>query len=215
MGRRKQKKYEKELRDRRAAEKKVNKQEERKAAEKERQAAEKERRANLTPEQRKSENTTDAKMAMGCLTVVLVLVVIIVVACQPGSGDDEDEDTGSSSFSDYSYDSSDDDYSYSDETVSSADAEHWLKNQLGISEFSEILASDPTLWGGYINGIEVDGSMMHVRLQVDHDEDQEMADRAARAIANLARMTSDSTVDGLSWVIIEDGAGRHMAQESI
>lgn len=214
MGRRKQKKYEKELRDRRAAEDKVNKQEERKAAEKERQAAEKERRASLTPEQRASENTTDAKMAMGCFVIVLILVVIVAVACQAMGGDDEDDDTGSSS-SDYSYDSSDDDYSYSDDTVSSADAEQWLKSQLGVSEFSEILASDPTLWGGYINGIEVDGSMMHVRLQVDHDADQEMADRAAHAIANLARMTSDSTVDGLSWVIIEDGTGRNMAQESV
>lgn len=202
MGRRKQKKYEKELRDRRAAEEKVNKQEERKAAEKE-------RRASLTEKER---TTEDNNNALWGFVLIAVIAIVVFVSCQ--SSDDSD-DSSSSPAAEETYTYEDDDYSYSDDTVSSADAEQWLKGQLGVSEFSEILASDPTLWGGYINGIEVDGSMMHVRLQVDHDADQVMADRAAHAIANLARMTSDSTVDGLSWVIIEDGSGRNMAQESV
>jgi hypothetical protein len=202
MGRCKQKKYEKELRDRRAAEEKVNKQEERKAAEKE-------RRASLTEKER---TTEDNNNALWGFVLIAVIAIVVFVSCQSS---DDSNDSSSSPAAEETYTYEDDDDSYSDDTVSSADAEQWLKGQLGVSEFSEILASDPTLWGGYINGIEVDGSMMHVRLQVDHDADQEMADRAAHAIANLARMTSDSTVDGLSWVIIEDGTGRNMAQESV
>ena len=202
MGRRKQKKYQKEIRDRRAAEEKVNKQEERKVAEKE-------RRASLSEKER---TTEDNNNALWGFVLIAVIAIVVFVSCQ--SGDDSDDST-SSPAAEETYTYEDDTYSSNDETVSSADAEQWLKSQLGVSEFSEILASDPTLWGGYINGIEVDGSMMHVRLQVDHDTDQEMADQAAHAIANLVRMTSDSTVDGLSWVIIEDGAGQNMAQESV
>lgn len=202
MSKRKQKKYEKEIRDRRAAEEKVKREDERRDAEKE-------RRASLTPEQRKSEDSTNAKAAFGCFTFIVIIALIFFVACRPDGDDDNHESSGSRS----SYSAPAD--GIAGGSASGVDAERWLKDNLGVSSFTEILTSDPTLWGGYVNGVELDGGQLHVRLQVDRDSDSEMAKRASDAIANLVRFSDDHRVSGVDWVIVEDGAGTYMSQTKV
>ena len=76
---------------------------------------------------------------------------------------------------------------------------------------------DSTLWAGYINGITANRNNMHVRLQVDRKdpEAKEMAKRASKAIASLAKTGGDPRVENVYWVIVEDGAGTVMSQEML
>lgn len=200
MSKRKQKKYEREIRDRRAAEEKVRKEDEHKAAEKE-------RKKNLTPAQRESE---DRMNTIGGFVLLVIIAIVVFVACKP-----DGEDSGSSSSpvatSTAASFAADDDVS----AVSSADAEQWLKEMLGVDSFTEILLRDATLWTGYVNGVDLDGGDLHVRLQVNRDSDMDLAEQAAPAIANLVRISKDPRVAGVDWVIVEDGAGTYMAQEQI
>lgn len=200
MSKRKQKKYEREIRDRRAAEEKVRKEDERKAAEKE-------RKKNLTPAQRESE---DRMNTIGGFVLLVIIAIVVFVACKPDGGDSD----SSSSPVVTSTPSS----SASDESVSAAtsgDAEQWLKEMLGVDSFTEILLRDATLWTGYVNGVDLDGGDLHVRLQVNRDSDMDLAEQAAPAIANLVRISKDPRVAGVDWVIVEDGAGVYMSQEQI
>lgn len=98
-----------------------------------------------------------------------------------------------------------------------ADYEAWLKSQLGVQEFSELLASDPTLWGGWINGIVADRDRMHVRLQVDRNDadSKDFAKRAAKSISMLVKSSDDERVSNVDWVVVDDGAGNYLAQESV
>lgn len=96
-----------------------------------------------------------------------------------------------------------------------ADYEAWLKGQYGVGSFTEVLMQDSTLWAGYINGIVAKNNNMHVRLQVDREDpsSKEMAKRASKAIASLAKASKDPRVENVNWVIVEDGAGVYLAQE--
>lgn len=98
-----------------------------------------------------------------------------------------------------------------------ADYEAWLKSQYGVDSFTEVLMQDSTLWAGYINGITANSNNMHVRLQVDRKdpEAKEMAKRASKAIASLAKASKDPRVGNVYWVIVEDGAGTVMSQEML
>lgn len=98
-----------------------------------------------------------------------------------------------------------------------ADYEAWLKSQLGVKEFSELMASDPTLWGGWINGIHADRDRMHVRLQVDRNDadSKDFAKRAAKSISMLVKSSDDERVSNVDWVVVDDGAGNYLAQESV
>ena len=95
--------------------------------------------------------------------------------------------------------------------------EAWLKEQFGVDSFTEVLMQDSTLWAGYINGIEADGDRMHVRLQVDRTtpDGQALGERAAKAIASLIRLGDDPRVNDVDWVVVEDGAGTYISQESV
>lgn len=87
-----------------------------------------------------------------------------------------------------------------------------LRSALGVSEYSELLASDPSLWGGYVNGVRTDGGNAYVTLQITADEPgrDELGERAARAMSTLLPA---SAVDGVDWIIVEDAAGGMIAQE--
>ena len=43
----------------------------------------------------------------------------------------------------------------------------------------------------------------------------DVGERAAGAIANLVRMSDDPRVENVDWVVIDDGAGTYIAQESV
>lgn len=91
---RKQRKYEKEIRARKAAEAKVEAEErvkaERKGAARQRQADEAKRRAALTPEQRDSEDSRNMWLGLGFLAVV---AVVIFTSCDFGGSDNKPAST--------------------------------------------------------------------------------------------------------------------------
>ena len=209
---RRQRKIEKEIRARKAAEEKIAKEEAQKAKRKQQREAEKKRRASLTPEQRKKE---DKNTALGC--GALLLLILLIGGCGTFFSSDNKSPSAEQSSTVYSESTtSDAPEQPAQNAAASGDAEAWLKETFGVSSWSEVLAQDPTMWAGYINGSEVVGGMWHIRLQVDRNADTELAERAAKAIASLARAAKDDPrVSGIDWVIIEDGAGVFMAQESI
>lgn len=88
----------------------------------------------------------------------------------------------------------------------SADFETSIKTALGVSEFSELLAADPSLWGGYISGVSVDGSNAFVTLQVSASDPsrKDLGERAAQALSTLLPSTA---VEGISWIVVEDASG--------
>ncbi|WP_035121250.1 hypothetical protein [Corynebacterium freneyi] len=91
---RKQRKYEKEIRARKAAEAKVEAEEkakaERKEAARQRAKAEEQRRAALTPEERAAE---DKRNGIIGLIFVAIVAVVILVSCDFGGGDDASDPT--------------------------------------------------------------------------------------------------------------------------
>lgn len=91
---RKQRKYEKEIRARKAAEAKVEAEEkakaERKEAAQQRAKAEEQRRAALTPEERAAE---DKRNGIIGLIFVAIVAVVILVSCDFGGGDDASDPT--------------------------------------------------------------------------------------------------------------------------
>lgn len=210
---RKQRKIEKEIRARKAAEEKIAREE-----------AEKERLANRTPKEKAEDNK---RTALGCGAIVLVLV--LVGACGSiFSGDDEDESaaTDTSTSASASADPTTEEAPSEEQTETETEeataessdggAEEWLLEQMGSDSWTDILMSDPTLWGGYVNGSEVSHGVWHVRLQVDREQDKELGERAAHAIANLVRFDHDDPrVKDIDWVVVEDGAGVVIAQESV
>lgn len=210
---RKQRKIEKEIRARKAAEEKIAREE-----------AEKERLANRTPKEKAEDNK---RTALGCGAIILVLV--LVGACGSiFSGDDEDESaaTDTSTSASASADPTTEEARSEEQTETETEeataessdggAEEWLLEQMGSDSWTDILMSDPTLWGGYVNGSEVSHGVWHVRLQVDREQDKELGERAAHAIANLVRFDHDDPrVKDIDWVVVEDGAGVVIAQESI
>lgn len=210
---RKQRKIEKEIRARKAAEEKIAREE-----------AEKERLANRTPKEKAEDNK---RTALGCGAIILVLV--LVGACGSiFSGDDEDESaaTDTSTSASASADPTTEEARSEEQTETETEeataessdggAEEWLLEQMGSDSWTDILMSDPTLWGGYVNGSEVSHGVWHVRLQVDREQDKELGERAAHAIANLVRFDHDDPrVKDIDWVVVEDGAGVVIAQESV
>lgn len=210
---RKQRKIEKEIRARKAAEEKIAREE-----------AEKERLANRTPKEKAEDNK---RTALGCGAIILVLV--LVGACGSiFSGDDEDESatTDTSTSASTSADPTTEEAPSEEQTETETEettaessdggAEEWLLEQMGSDSWTDILMSDPTLWGGYVNGSEVSHGVWHVRLQVDREQDKELGERAAHAIANLVRFDHDDPrVKDIDWVVVEDGAGVVIAQESV
>jgi len=87
-----------------------------------------------------------------------------------------------------------------------------IKRAFGGVEFSDLHASDPTLWAGYIAGVRVERSNAFVTLQVAADDParKELGDRAAKALSTL--LTADD-VDGIGWIVVEDASGTVIAQQ--
>lgn len=88
----------------------------------------------------------------------------------------------------------------------SAQLEQSIKNALGVQEsFTELYASDPSLWGGYISEVRVEGSLAYITLQIAADESHrdEYGQQAAKALSTLL---SAEDVQGIDWLIVEDAS---------
>ena len=94
------------------------------------------------------------------------------------------------------------------------DAMPWLKSQFGADP-SEVLAQNPALWYGYVAGAYVEGSRLHVQLQVDRKADKQKGVDAAKALANFVSFSDDPVVAGVDWALAEDGTGTVMEQAKV
>ncbi len=86
-----------------------------------------------------------------------------------------------------------------------------LRQALGVQEYSELL-SDPTLWGGYINGIRVQSANAFVTLQISPD-DPSRKDLGQRAAKSISMLLPAEAVEGINFVVVEDATGVVIAQE--
>lgn len=98
-----------------------------------------------------------------------------------------------------------------DEEARSAAFEQAIRDAFGGQEYSEVFASDPTLWYGWISEVRTEGSNGYVTLQVgsgspDRDD---LGERAADALPRL--LPADATAD-IDWIIVEDASGVVIAQ---
>lgn len=97
------------------------------------------------------------------------------------------------------------------DTERSAQFESDLKDSLGVDSFRE--ASGDT-WMFHVAETRVEGQNAYIRLQGSREDPElvEMAENAARYVVNLASLRD---LDGISWVIVEDGTGVVITQEQI
>lgn len=102
-------------------------------------------------------------------------------------------------------------------------AEQYMKDNLGFSGewidyTSRCLSSgipDDRCWQPFVNGFNFDAGTLTVTLQVDRADSTAMGQNAARHIANFLRESNDPWRQEIDWVQVVDGAGTHIAQESV
>lgn len=136
---------------------------------------------------------------------VLACASIALTACG-GSSDDVAEETSTVTSSEET--------TSKPATKEKVDAMPWLESQMGATP-GEVITQDPTIWYGYVSGAYVDGSNLHVQLQVDRKMDKDLGEQAAKALANFVMFSDDHVVDGVNWAIAEDGTGVVIEQESV
>lgn len=93
-----------------------------------------------------------------------------------------------------------------DEVARAAALEQAIKDSLGVETFAELYASDPTLWGGYINGVRTANGNAFITLQVAADDParDDLGQRAAQALSTLLPA---SAVEDINFLVVEDAAG--------
>lgn len=81
-----------------------------------------------------------------------------------------------------------------------------LRDAFGGQEPAEVYASDPSLWYGYVNGVRVEGINAFITLQVAAGDPNRkpLGERAAQSLSTLLPKAS---VEGISFLIVEDAAG--------
>lgn len=81
-----------------------------------------------------------------------------------------------------------------------------LKDAFGGEEPAAVYASDPSLWYGYVNGVRVENSNAFITLQIAADDPNRkpLGERAAQALSTLLPKAS---VEGISFLIVEDASG--------
>lgn len=106
----------------------------------------------------------------------------------------------------------------SSETVTASDAERAASLQQALSDSfggqtaSEIIASDPTLWAGYVNGIRVERDNAYFTLQVA-PSDPARNDLGKSAAQALSTLLPAEAVRGIGWIIVEDAGGAVISQK--
>lgn len=76
----------------------------------------------------------------------------------------------------------------------------------GVGSMSELLVEMPNDWPGYVVGVRVEGDLAYFTLQVDRNtaDGKRLGEDAAQALSTLL---GKDDVKGISWLIVEDGAG--------
>ena len=71
---------------------------------------------------------------------------------------------------------------------------------------SELLSALPGEWPGYVQGVRVEGDLAYFTLQVDRSTagGHQLGVDATQALSTLF---GEADLKGISWIIVEDGAG--------
>lgn len=88
----------------------------------------------------------------------------------------------------------------------SAVLEQRLKDIFGVDSMQELLVDMPDEWAGHVVGVRVEGDLAYFTLQVDRNtpDGKRLGEDAARALSTLL---GEADVEGISWLIVEDGTG--------
>lgn len=216
MSKRKQKKYEKEIRAQRAAQEKIDAEDARKADRAKKaeaaRAAEKKRRANLTPEERSKE---DKRNGIIGLVVVIAIVLFLFVACG-GSDDTDKERAGTSSSTTMATSATS---SAKAQTVSDQELEAWAKSVIGVSadtSWVEAGTQGAPSWAYAVNQVYYGkGGNVVFEMQIDRKSEKEIAENVAKLYANSLSMYPQPWSKSVSYVIVTDGVGVDTAQKSV
>lgn len=94
-----------------------------------------------------------------------------------------------------------------------AEAEAWVRSQYGLSP------DDPWVNAGgnasSITGVRMDGSNMYITMQIDRSTEKDKAESVVKMLSNSIEMSPPEFADSLSWIIVEDGTGTVVKQESV
>lgn len=148
------------------------------------------------------------------LAAAVVLAFIVTKACQPEPKPTMDEVKESILAETTTPSATEKPSTNATSSTTEKDAMPWLKSQFG-AEPGEVLAQNPALWYGYVAGAYVEGSRLHVQLQVDRKADKQMGADAAKALASFVSFSDDPVVAGVDWALAEDGTGVVIEQEKV
>lgn len=76
----------------------------------------------------------------------------------------------------------------------------------GVDSMTELLGPLPGEWPGYVQGVRVEGDLAYFTLQVDRSTagGHQLGVDATQALSTLF---GEADLKGISWIIVEDGAG--------
>ncbi|WP_129587562.1 hypothetical protein [Actinomyces minihominis] len=76
----------------------------------------------------------------------------------------------------------------------------------GVSSMTELIGALPGEWPGYVQGVRVEGDLAYFTLQVDRNtaSGQQLGVDAAQALSTLF---GQEDLEGINWIIVEDGTG--------
>ena len=76
----------------------------------------------------------------------------------------------------------------------------------GVDSMTELLGPLPGEWPGYVQGVRVEGDLANFTLQVDRSTagGHQLGVDATQALSTLF---GEADLKGISWIIVEDGAG--------
>lgn len=153
------------------------------------------------------------RLSWVALAAAVILAFVVTKACQPEPKPTMDE-VKESILAETTASSAEKPATKATPSTTEKDAMPWLKSQFGV-EPSEALAQNPSLWYGYVAGAYVEGSRLHVQLQVDRKADKQMGVDAAKALASFVSFSDDPVVAGVDWALAEDGTGVFIEQEKV
>lgn len=158
------------------------------------------------------------------LLPLLALLVLAGLLWWLLSGNDDDQDaapatsevaTASEEASDEAEETSDQPTNAQEDEAANAEADAFIKEQLGIAEWDG--TEDPA-WAGHVDKIRTDGNNLIADLDVEKDsvESQDLGQNAATDIADLIRDNKDDErVGKTNQVQVNDVAGDLLQQETV
>lgn len=94
-----------------------------------------------------------------------------------------------------------------------AEAEAWVREQYGLSADESWMNAGGN--ASYITGVRMDGKNLYVTMQIDRATEEDKAESVTKLLTNSASMHPNDFTEQMSWVIVEDGAGTVVKQESV